>query len=106
MAGHQEAEPWELSREDIIRFLQNRGSVSVLAEHKLLGNIYKMWPREVTKMLVLAYNHIFANKHFRGTVNKLDRVRSGRKQKAWCQVRGNSGWGVGVESSELTNICS
>uniref|UniRef100_A0A671FRR1 FKBP3 basic tilted helix bundle domain-containing protein n=1 Tax=Rhinolophus ferrumequinum TaxID=59479 RepID=A0A671FRR1_RHIFE len=61
--------PWELSREDIIRFLQNRGSVSVLAEHKLLGNIYKMWPREVTKMLVLAYNHIFANKHFRAFRN-------------------------------------
>lgn len=45
-----------------------------------------MWPREVTKILVPAYNHIFANKHFRDTVSKLEVVRSGRKQEAWCQI--------------------
>ena len=46
-----------------------------------------MWPREVTKILVPAYNHIFTNKHFRDTVSKLKVVRSGRKQEAQCQIR-------------------
>uniref|UniRef100_A0A8C6A5K6 FKBP3 basic tilted helix bundle domain-containing protein n=1 Tax=Marmota marmota marmota TaxID=9994 RepID=A0A8C6A5K6_MARMA len=56
----------ELSREDIIKFLQNHGSVSFLAEHKLLGNILKIWPREVRKILVPHHSHIFANKHLSG----------------------------------------
>uniref|UniRef100_A0A8D2K556 FKBP3 basic tilted helix bundle domain-containing protein n=1 Tax=Theropithecus gelada TaxID=9565 RepID=A0A8D2K556_THEGE len=61
----------EPSRENIIKFLQNHSSVLFLAEHTLLGNILKMWTREVTKTLVPADNHIFANKHFIGTKIKV-----------------------------------
>lgn len=46
-----------------------------------------MWPREVTKILVPAYTHIFAKKHFRDTVSQLEVIRSGRKQEAWCQSK-------------------
>lgn len=105
-AWHSEGRSWwpvtrrlshgELSRGYIIKFLQNRGSVSFLAEHKLLGNIFKMWPREVTRILVPAYNHVFPNKHFRGTVSKLEDVRSGRKPKSLVsnQIQRDSGGGV------------
>lgn len=51
-----------------------------------------MWPREVTKILLSAYNHIFANQRCKGTV----KVEGVRKQEASCQrkqVRGDSGWG-------------
>ena len=55
-----------------------------------------MCPREVTKILVPAYNRIFANKHFRGTVSKAEGVTSRRKQETWCQrnqVGRDSRWG-------------
>lgn len=34
-----------------------------------------MWPREVTKILVPAYNHIFVNKHLRGTVSRRFQIK-------------------------------
>lgn len=76
------------SWEDIIKFLHNHGSVSFLAEHKLLGNILKMWPREVTKILIPAYNLIFVNKHLRGAVSRRFQIKE--KTRNWVSKK--SSW--------------
>uniref|UniRef100_A0A2K6TSB0 peptidylprolyl isomerase n=1 Tax=Saimiri boliviensis boliviensis TaxID=39432 RepID=A0A2K6TSB0_SAIBB len=51
----------QLPKKNIIKFLQDHGSDSFLAEHKLLGNI-----KNVAKT-VTAYNHLFETKCFKGT---------------------------------------
>ncbi|XP_078007626.1 peptidyl-prolyl cis-trans isomerase FKBP3 isoform X1 [Phascolarctos cinereus] len=56
-----------LPKKDIIKFLQDHGSDSFLAEHKLLGNIKNVAKTANKDHLVTAYNHLFESKRFRGT---------------------------------------
>ena len=56
-----------LPKKDIIKFLQDHGSHSFLAEHKLLGNIKHVAKTANKDHLVIAYNHLFESKRFKGT---------------------------------------
>ncbi|XP_036592097.1 peptidyl-prolyl cis-trans isomerase FKBP3 [Trichosurus vulpecula] len=56
-----------LPKKDIIKFLQDNGSDSFLAEHKLLGNIKNVAKTANKDHLVTAYNHLFESKRFKGT---------------------------------------
>uniref|UniRef100_A0A2K6KBK5 peptidylprolyl isomerase n=1 Tax=Rhinopithecus bieti TaxID=61621 RepID=A0A2K6KBK5_RHIBE len=57
----------QLPKKDIIKFLQEHGSDSFLAEHKLLGNIKNVAKTANKDHLVTAYNHLFETKRFKGT---------------------------------------
>nr|KAF6500093.1 FKBP prolyl isomerase 3 [Molossus molossus] len=57
----------QLPKKDIIKFLQDHGSDSFLAEHKLLGNIKNVAKTANKDHLVIAYNHLFESKRFKGT---------------------------------------
>ncbi|XP_037356726.1 peptidyl-prolyl cis-trans isomerase FKBP3-like [Talpa occidentalis] len=57
----------QLPKKDIIKFLQDHGSDSFLAEHKLLGNIKNVAKTANKDHLVTAYNHLFESKRFKGT---------------------------------------
>ena len=59
----------QLPKKDIIKFLQDHGSDSFLAECKLLGNIKNVAKTANKDHLVTAYNHLFESKHFKGTEN-------------------------------------
>ncbi|XP_059515310.1 peptidyl-prolyl cis-trans isomerase FKBP3 isoform X4 [Myotis daubentonii] len=63
----------QLPKKDIIKFLQDHGSDSFLAEHKLLGNIKNVAKTANKDHLVTAYNHLFESKRFKGTesINKV-----------------------------------
>uniref|UniRef100_A0A2K5LJL4 peptidylprolyl isomerase n=4 Tax=Cercopithecidae TaxID=9527 RepID=A0A2K5LJL4_CERAT len=52
----------QLPKKDIIKFLQEHGSDSFLAEHKLLGNIKNVAKTANKDHLVTAYNHLFETK--------------------------------------------
>ena len=52
----------QLPKKDIIKFLQDHGSDSFLAEHKLLGNIKNVAKTANKDHLVTAYNHLFESK--------------------------------------------
>uniref|UniRef100_A0A8C6EF19 peptidylprolyl isomerase n=1 Tax=Moschus moschiferus TaxID=68415 RepID=A0A8C6EF19_MOSMO len=52
----------QLPKKDIIKFLQDHGSHSFLAEHKLLGNIKNVAKTANKDHLVTAYNHLFESK--------------------------------------------
>ncbi|XP_068947877.1 peptidyl-prolyl cis-trans isomerase FKBP3 isoform X1 [Petaurus breviceps papuanus] len=56
-----------LPKKDIIKFLQDNGSDSFLAEHKLLGNIKNVAKTANKDHLVTAYNHLFESQRFKGT---------------------------------------
>ncbi|KAB0369444.1 hypothetical protein FD755_019449, partial [Muntiacus reevesi] len=56
-----------LPKKDIIKFLQDHGSDSFLAEDKLLGNIKNVAKTANKDHLVTAYNHLFESKRFKGT---------------------------------------
>uniref|UniRef100_A0A8C9AJR8 FKBP3 basic tilted helix bundle domain-containing protein n=1 Tax=Prolemur simus TaxID=1328070 RepID=A0A8C9AJR8_PROSS len=49
----------QLPRKDIIKFLQDDGSHSFLAEHKLLGNIKNVAETANKDHLIIAYYHLF-----------------------------------------------
>nr|2KFV_A Chain A, FK506-binding protein 3 [Homo sapiens] len=55
----------QLPKKDIIKFLQEHGSDSFLAEHKLLGNIKNVAKTANKDHLVTAYNHLFETKRFK-----------------------------------------
>ena len=57
----------QLPKKDIIKFLQDHGSDSFLAEHKFLGNIKNVAKTANKDRLVTAYNHLFESKRFKGT---------------------------------------
>ncbi|XP_049624302.1 peptidyl-prolyl cis-trans isomerase FKBP3 [Suncus etruscus] len=57
----------QLPKKDIIKFLQDHGSDSFLAEHKLLGNIKNVAKTANKDHLVTAYNHLFESQRFKGT---------------------------------------
>uniref|UniRef100_A0A8C0KAL2 peptidylprolyl isomerase n=1 Tax=Canis lupus dingo TaxID=286419 RepID=A0A8C0KAL2_CANLU len=57
----------QLPKKDIIKFLQDHGSDSFLAECKLLGNIKNVAKTANKDHLVTAYNHLFESKRFKGT---------------------------------------
>ena len=57
----------QLPKKDIVNFLQDHGSDSFLAEHKLLGNIKNVAKTANKNHLVTAYNHVFKSKRFKGT---------------------------------------
>ncbi|XP_004584849.1 peptidyl-prolyl cis-trans isomerase FKBP3 [Ochotona princeps] len=59
----------QLPKKDIIKFLQDHGSDSFLAEHKLLGNIKNVAKTANKDHLVTAYNHLFESKRFKGSEN-------------------------------------
>uniref|UniRef100_A0A2K5ZMA8 peptidylprolyl isomerase n=1 Tax=Mandrillus leucophaeus TaxID=9568 RepID=A0A2K5ZMA8_MANLE len=52
----------QLPKKGIIKFLQEHGSDSFLAEHKLLGNIKRVAETANKDHLVTAYNHLFETK--------------------------------------------
>ncbi|XP_078515802.1 peptidyl-prolyl cis-trans isomerase FKBP3 [Lissotriton helveticus] len=56
----------DLPKKDIIKFLQDHGSESFLAEHKLLGNIKSVAKTAKKDQLIPAYNELFQNKRFKG----------------------------------------
>ncbi|XP_028934560.1 peptidyl-prolyl cis-trans isomerase FKBP3 [Ornithorhynchus anatinus] len=56
-----------LPKKDIIKFLQDHGSDSFLAEHRLLGNIKNVAKTANKDHLVTAYNHLFESKRFKGS---------------------------------------
>ncbi|XP_018425112.1 PREDICTED: peptidyl-prolyl cis-trans isomerase FKBP3, partial [Nanorana parkeri] len=57
----------ELPKKDVIAFLQQHGSESFLAEHKLLGNIKNVSKTAKKDNLIAAYNKLFETKRFKGT---------------------------------------
>ncbi|XP_069494858.1 peptidyl-prolyl cis-trans isomerase FKBP3 [Ambystoma mexicanum] len=57
----------DLPKKDIIKFLQDHGSESFLAEHKLQGNIKNVAKTANKDQIVAAYNQIFQCKRFKGT---------------------------------------
>ena len=57
----------QLPKKDIIKCMQDHGSDSFLAEHKLLGNIKNVAKTANKDHLVTAYNHLFESKRFKGT---------------------------------------
>ncbi|XP_029454329.1 peptidyl-prolyl cis-trans isomerase FKBP3 [Rhinatrema bivittatum] len=59
----------DLSKKDIIKFLQSHGSDSFLAEHKLLGNIKNVAKTAKKDQLIAAYNQLFEKKSFKGTAS-------------------------------------
>ncbi|KAF3823246.1 hypothetical protein GH733_010682 [Mirounga leonina] len=62
----------QLPKKDIIKFLQDHGSDSFLAEHKLLGNIKNVAKTANKDHLVTAYNNLFENAKDK-RVNKVDK---------------------------------
>uniref|UniRef100_A0A2K6KDN8 peptidylprolyl isomerase n=1 Tax=Rhinopithecus bieti TaxID=61621 RepID=A0A2K6KDN8_RHIBE len=65
----------QLHKKDIIKFLQEHGSDSFLAEHKLLGNIKHVAETANKDHLVTAYNHLFETKRFKGTESIIKNVK-------------------------------
>nr|XP_033807510.1 peptidyl-prolyl cis-trans isomerase FKBP3 [Geotrypetes seraphini] len=59
----------DLPKKEIIKFLQEQGSDSFLAEHKLLGNIKNVAKTAKKDQLIAAYNQLFEKKCFKSTVN-------------------------------------
>ncbi|CAD7691230.1 unnamed protein product [Nyctereutes procyonoides] len=57
----------QLPKKDIIEFLEDHGSDSFLAEHKLLGNIKNVDKTANKDHLATAYNNLFESKPFKGT---------------------------------------
>ncbi|ELW72135.1 Peptidyl-prolyl cis-trans isomerase FKBP3 [Tupaia chinensis] len=57
----------QLPENNVIKFMQEHGSDSLLAEHKLLGNIKNVTKTANKDHLVTAYNHLFESKHIKGT---------------------------------------
>ncbi|XP_077319682.1 peptidyl-prolyl cis-trans isomerase FKBP3 [Lithobates pipiens] len=57
----------DLSKKDVIVFLQQHSSESFLAEHKLLGNVKNVAKTANKDHLITAYNKLFETKRFKGT---------------------------------------
>ncbi|XP_066532710.1 peptidyl-prolyl cis-trans isomerase FKBP3 [Hoplias malabaricus] len=57
----------DVPKKDLIKFIQDNGSHSFLAEHKLLGNIKNVAKTVKKEQLILAYNQLFESKRFKGT---------------------------------------
>uniref|UniRef100_A0A7N9DF18 peptidylprolyl isomerase n=1 Tax=Macaca fascicularis TaxID=9541 RepID=A0A7N9DF18_MACFA len=68
----------QLPKKDIIKFLQEHGTDSFLAKHKLLGNIKHVAETANKDHLVTAYNHLFETKHFKGTesISKVSKLKN------------------------------
>uniref|UniRef100_A0A096P2M4 peptidylprolyl isomerase n=1 Tax=Papio anubis TaxID=9555 RepID=A0A096P2M4_PAPAN len=68
----------QLPKKGIIKFLQEHGSDSFLAKHKLLGNIKRVAETANKDHLVTAYNHLFETKHFKGTesISKVSKLKN------------------------------
>ncbi|KAM8921640.1 peptidyl-prolyl cis-trans isomerase FKBP3 [Pelodytes ibericus] len=60
----------DLSKKDIITFLQQHGSESFLSEYKLLGNIKNVAKTANKDHLVTAYNKLFETKRFKSIDGK------------------------------------
>ncbi|XDA84981.1 hypothetical protein R6Z07M_014760 [Ovis aries] len=71
----------QLPKKDIIKFLQDHGSDSFLAEHKLLGNIKNVAKTANKDHLVTAYNHLFERTLQDGTVLDTNIQTSSNKKK-------------------------
>ncbi|XDC87009.1 hypothetical protein R6Z07F_018182 [Ovis aries] len=71
----------QLPKKDIIKFLQDHGSDSFLAEHKLLGNIKNVAKTANKDHLVTAYNHLFERTLQDGTVFDTNIQTSSKKKK-------------------------
>ncbi|XP_056402727.1 peptidyl-prolyl cis-trans isomerase FKBP3 [Hyla sarda] len=56
----------ELSKKDVITFLQTNASEAFLAEHKLLGNIKNVAKTAKKDQLITAYEKLFLTKQFKG----------------------------------------
>ncbi|NP_001128507.1 FKBP prolyl isomerase 3 L homeolog [Xenopus laevis] len=57
----------DLPKKDIVKFLQDNGSDSFLAEYKLLGNIKNVVKTAKKDQLATAYNKLFETKRFKGS---------------------------------------
>ncbi|XP_058844065.1 peptidyl-prolyl cis-trans isomerase FKBP3-like [Acipenser ruthenus] len=57
----------DLAKKDIIKFLQDHGADSFLAEHKLMGNIKNVSKTAKKEQLIAAYSNLFESKRFKGT---------------------------------------
>ncbi|XP_004542155.1 peptidyl-prolyl cis-trans isomerase FKBP3 [Maylandia zebra] len=57
----------DLSKKDIIKFLQDNAAHSFLNEHKLLGNIKNVAKTAKKEQLIIAYDQLFESKRFKGT---------------------------------------
>ncbi|XP_068947878.1 peptidyl-prolyl cis-trans isomerase FKBP3 isoform X2 [Petaurus breviceps papuanus] len=72
-----------LPKKDIIKFLQDNGSDSFLAEHKLLGNIKNVAKTANKDHLVTAYNHLFESqgppKYTKSILKKGDKTNFPKK---------------------------
>uniref|UniRef100_A0A8C0QHT2 peptidylprolyl isomerase n=3 Tax=Canis lupus TaxID=9612 RepID=A0A8C0QHT2_CANLF len=72
----------QLPKKDIIKFLQDHGSDSFLAEHKLLGNIKNVVKTANKDHLVTAYNHLFESgppKYTKSVLKKGDKTNFPKK---------------------------
>ncbi|KAG1941787.1 peptidyl-prolyl cis-trans isomerase FKBP3-like [Pimephales promelas] len=57
----------EVPKKELIKFIQDNGAHSFLAEHKLLGNIKNVAKTAKKEQLIEAYNQLFESKRFKGT---------------------------------------
>ncbi|XP_056090355.1 peptidyl-prolyl cis-trans isomerase FKBP3 [Rhinichthys klamathensis goyatoka] len=57
----------EVAKKELIKFIQDNGAQSFLAEHKLLGNIKNVAKTAKKEQLIEAYNQLFESKRFKGT---------------------------------------
>ena len=84
-----------LPKKDIIKFLQDHGSDSFLAEHKLLGNIKHVAKTANKDHLVIPYNHLFESKRFKGTESKVSeqvknvKLNEEKCKRLWMKVHQN-----------------
>ncbi|XP_076874046.1 peptidyl-prolyl cis-trans isomerase FKBP3 [Brachyhypopomus gauderio] len=57
----------DVSKKDLIKFIQDNAAHSFLAEHKLLGNIKNVTKTAKKEQLIVTYNQLFESKRFKGT---------------------------------------
>lgn len=57
----------EVPKKELIKFIQDNGAHSFLAEHKLLGNIKNVAKTAKKEQLIEAYDQLFESKRFKGT---------------------------------------
>ncbi|XP_042194288.1 peptidyl-prolyl cis-trans isomerase FKBP3 [Callorhinchus milii] len=57
----------DVSKKEMIQFLQERASEPFLSEHKLMGNIKNVAKTAKKEQLIIAYNQLFESKRFKGT---------------------------------------
>lgn len=56
-----------MPKKELIKFIQDNGAHSFLAEHKLLGNIKNVAKTAKKEQLIEAYDQLFESKRFKGT---------------------------------------